>query len=81
MGLKENKRMSFVDTPKEKVEIGLPEEARILDVWKRLRDAIKRFEKEFADEYKISNITAGVSITASIPPSFTGSVSATLTKE
>jgi len=73
--------MSFVERPKEKVEISLPEETKILNVWKRLREAIKRFEKEFADEYEISNITAGVSITASLPPSFTGSVSATLTKK
>jgi len=73
--------MSFVETPKEEVEIRIPEETKLLNIWKRIRDAVKRLEKEFEDEYKVSNITAGVSITASISPSFTGSVSATLTKK
>ena len=73
--------MSFVETPKEEVEIRIPEETKLFNIYKRIKDAVKRLEKEFGDEYKVSNITAGVSITASISPSFTGSVSATLTKK
>ena len=73
--------MSFVENPKEEVEIRIPEETKLFNIYKQIKDAVKRLEKEFGDEYKVSNITAGVSITASISPSFTGSVSATLTKK
>jgi len=73
--------MSWAKEPKENVEILLPEETKLFNIYKRIREAVKHLEKEFEDEYKISDITAGVSITASISPSFTGSVSATLTKK
>jgi hypothetical protein len=73
--------MSFVEKPKKELEILLPEETKLFNIYKRIREAVKRLEKEFGDEYEVSNITAGVSITASISPSFTGSVSATLTKK
>jgi hypothetical protein len=71
--------MSFA--PKEEVKIRIPEETKLFNIYKRIKDAVKRLEKEFGDEYEVSDITAGVSITASISPSFTGSVSATLTKK
>lgn len=73
--------MSFAEKPKKELEILLPEETKLFNIYKRIREAVKRLEKEFGDEYEVSNITAGVSITASISPSFTGSVSATLTKK
>jgi len=73
--------MSFVEKPKKELEILLPEETKLFDIYKRIREAVKHLEKEFGDKYEVSNITAGVSITASISPSFTGSVSATLTKK
>ena len=73
--------MSFVEKPKKELEILLPEETKLFNIYKRIREAVKRLEKEFGDEYDVSNITAGVSITASISPSFTGSVSVTLTKK
>lgn len=73
--------MSWPEKPKKELEILLPQETKLFDIYKQIRKAVKRLEKEFGDEYEVSNITAGVSITASISPSFTGSVSATLTKK
>jgi uncharacterized protein YjaZ len=68
--------MSRVKPPKKEVEIVLPQDY----IYKQIKKAIENLEKEFK-EYKVSNITVGVSITASLPPSLTGSVSATLTKK
>jgi hypothetical protein len=62
------------------VEILLPEEARLFDVYGRIEKAVDQLEQKFKNKYVISDITVGVSITASISPSFTGSISATLTK-
>jgi hypothetical protein len=73
--------MSWANPPKKEVEIFLPEETKLFDIYKRIKEAVEHLEKEFEDKYEISNITAGVSITASISPSFTGSISATLTKK
>lgn len=72
--------MSRAKTPKKKVEIVLPEETKLPDIYKRIRKELEHLEQEFKD-YKVSDITVGVSITAAISPSFTGSVSATLTKK
>jgi hypothetical protein len=66
---------------KEVVEILLPEETRLFNIYKKVKEAVEHLEKEFGREYEVSDITVGVSITASISPSFTGSVSATLTKK
>jgi hypothetical protein len=68
--------MSQVKSLKKEVEISLPQDY----IYKQIRKAIENLEKEFK-EYKVSNITVGVSVTASVPPSLTGSVSATLTKK
>jgi hypothetical protein len=72
--------MSRTRPRKEKVEILLPEETRLFDVYGRIEKAVDQLEQKFRNKYVISDITVGVSITASISPSFTGSVSATLTK-
>jgi len=64
------------------VKILFPEETKSLfNIYKRIKDAVKRLEKEFGAEYEVSNITAGIEITASISPSFTGCVTATLAKK
>jgi hypothetical protein len=67
--------------PKKEVEVLLPEETKLFDVYRRIREAVDHLEEKFGDKYEVSDVTAGVSITASISPSFTGSVSATLTKK
>lgn len=73
--------MSKTRRAKKEVEILLPPETKLFSIFKQIKEALKRLEKEFEGEYEVSDITAGVSITASLPPSFTGSVSATLTKK
>ena len=62
---------------KKQVEIVLPTKGGKFDIYKQMRGAMNRLQKEFA-EYDIT-YAVEVSVTASLPPSFTGTVSATLT--
>jgi hypothetical protein len=74
-------KMSWVEEPKE-VEVSVPMETKSLfNIYKKIKDAVKRLEDEFGDEYEVKHIQAGITITASVTPSFTGSVTTTLTKK
>jgi RNase H-fold protein (predicted Holliday junction resolvase) len=68
--------MSKGKPQKTEEELVLPQDY----IYEQIKKAIANLEKEFK-EYKVSNIIVGVSVTASLPPSITGSVSATLTKK
>jgi len=75
--------MPRVSSSKKELEIVLPRETKKFDIYKAIKEAAKQLEKletEF-EKYEISVIIIGVSMTASVPPSLTGSVSATLTKK
>lgn len=73
--------MSRAEEPKE-VEVCMPMETKSLfNIYKRIKDAVERLEREFGAEYEVSSVQAGITITASINPSFTGSVTTTLTKK
>lgn len=50
------------------------------ELGKLIKESLESLKKEFEAEYELSNVEIGVSVTATIPPSLTGSVSATLTK-
>ena len=51
------------------------------ELGKLIEESLESLKKEFDNaEYELSNVKIGVSVTATIPPSLTGSVSATLTK-
>jgi hypothetical protein len=70
--------MSRVKSRKKGAEIVLPPR---FDIYRRIEKEVENLERKFQSKYELTDITVGVSITASISPSLTGSVSATLTKK
>ena len=55
-----------------------PRMPRVEDLVRLMRESLRTVENEFVD-FEISNISAGVEVTAGWPPGITGSLSFTLT--